>query len=177
MSGISIEVPEEIFDAYFFAEKKVTLRSSPERDFQWEYPYFDYEIQYYNGESLPYAPWNDIEHAVSAILCMWREVEGELATLLKERSSKVEIVMKKGIALYYMLLFWSNAKPVKLHNWIGELENLPIKPVNVKDRLLFVRENIRLYHSYIQLSQLFGEHHKQFAKCISLEKSLRKNSF
>ena len=174
MREVSIEIPEEMFDPYFFLEKRVTLRESIERDFQWEYPYFPFEIQFFNGKNLSYVPWMDSELAVKAILSSWREVERELATLLKKRSNKVESVMKKGIALYYMLMFWSNAKPVKLHNWIGELENLSIKPVNVKDRLCFSRENIRLYHSYIQLSQLFDEHHKQFAKCNALEKSLKK---
>ncbi|SNX68179.1 hypothetical protein SAMN05877753_102388 [Bacillus oleivorans] len=150
-------------------------------DVTWEYedsildsnqlnPSFRYDSAYH--QDLPaLKPWENRENAVQSVVKGWKEVSGAMQTFLKERNSKASLpYMVKGLQLYTMLLFWGNGKPVLLYDLFARLQLLRIKPTNIEDRLSFILERPTLYHSFIQLGELFIETEKQIMKDITIAK-------
>ncbi|MGD6847520.1 YpoC family protein [Rossellomorea aquimaris] len=167
MKELTLSIPLQLNDPFFFPESKVSVDDShiiPDD------PFFAYEILYYNDEVAGSLPWEDHEFFIGFILNSWREGEECLKTLFKKRSKDTLPLMKKSIAQVYMLLFWSNSMPVIL-NSDNTIDNLSIKPVNAAERMSFIRNNPTLFHSFIQLSQLFEEQHKQYAKSLALKRA------
>jgi len=57
----------------------------------------------------------------------------------------------------------------------GKINDYLVKPVNVQERLNFIETKPRLYHSYVQLAELFSEQEKLFAKNKALNKYNKKS--
>ncbi|PFA70068.1 hypothetical protein CN378_01825 [Bacillus sp. AFS015802] len=170
MTGAVLNLPTELRDPFFFTDEKVKMGSQivPSN------PYFAFEILFYSGARLHSLPWLVQGQWIDDIVGGWREEEVYLKSLFKSRSKETTLAMKKGIAQFYMFLFWSNNQPVNLENWGSKVDRLPVKPVNAVERLTFIRENASLFHSYIQLAQLFEEQHKQYAKFLALNQAAKK---
>ncbi|MGM0854415.1 MAG: YpoC family protein [Bacillota bacterium] len=167
MKELTLSIPIQLYDPFFFFESKVRVDAShiiPDE------PFFAYEILYFNEEAPGSLPWEDHELFIGIILKSWREGEECLKTLFKKRSKDTLPLMKKSIAQAYMLLYWSNSMPVILNSDITPIDNLSIKPANAGERMSFIRSNPTLFHSFIQLSQLFEEQHKQYAKSLALKR-------
>jgi hypothetical protein len=160
-------VPQQIHDPYFFTENQVQV--CLERYLEEEY-YFSYEILYFNGGEVENSPWSNRENAVKDVLEYWEMEQEKITELYKSRNKHVHMYVKKGLCLFYMLLFWSNSAPVVLSDWQHNIATLSLKPVNAEERLLFIRQNPKLYHSFVQLKELFQEQHKQFAKGLAISK-------
>ncbi|BCB04496.1 YpoC family protein [Bacillus sp. KH172YL63] len=167
MSMSVLNVPEELKDPFFFTSDVVELDLAV-------HTLFSFEIRHYNGIELDVRPWNQPEDAIPSILSCWKEEEEKLKSLFKSRSKHTGESMKREIAAFLMFLFWSNRQPVQLKDWERKIDSLPIKPVNAAERLSFIRSNASIYHAYVQLSQLFTEHHKLFAKQVALKKYRKK---
>jgi hypothetical protein len=161
MRVVRLNIPAQLTDSFFFEEKEACV--CPERYME-EGNFFGQEILFYNGGEGNDFPWGKEEYAVGEILAAWNEVQVIIKERFTLRDGSERLFMKRGIALFYMILFWSNSRPVVLSDWKRHMEDLSLKPVNIEERLSFIRDNPRLYHSYIQLSELFREQHKQFAK-------------
>ncbi|NQD64525.1 hypothetical protein HP456_01130 [Bacillus haikouensis] len=172
MTAVLLKVPEQLFDPYFFGDNEVYV--CPERYMEEEH-FFAYEVLYYNGIKKKYLPWLYRDKVVKDVIDSWNKEQGTIKEKYKSRDKSVQNHMKKGIALFYMLLFWSNSVPVSLREWHLDCKDLSLKPVNVEERVTFIRQNTKLYHSYVQLTELFQEQYKQVAKdraIINLKKNI-----
>ena len=150
-------------------------------DMTWEYeeslldlhqlkPSFRYDSAYLLN--LPaIKPWEIREKAVPFVVDEWKAAADEIQPLFKERNGKAALpLIVKGLQLYVMLLFWGNGKPAVLYNVPASLSSLRIKPSNIEDRLAFIFEKPSLYHSFVQLGELFIETEKQIMKDMIIAK-------
>ncbi|XXM74208.1 YpoC family protein [Lysinibacillus sphaericus] len=168
MIVVRLNIPVQLSDSFFFEKQEVSV--CPEQYME-EGNFFSQEMLFYNGGGGNDFPWEEEEHAVSEILAAWNEVQDVIKERIALRDGSERLLMKRGIALFYMILFWSNSQPVVLNEWKRKVEELSLKPVNIEERLSFIRDNSRLHHSYVQLSGLFQEQHKQFAKDRAIYRS------
>lgn len=168
MNSSRLKVPQQLADHYFYTENDVFVCLERYLD---EGHFFAYEMLFYSGEEVVHPPWNHRRKMVKDVIAAWNEEEGILIECFRSRDKSVHLHLKKGIALFYMLLFWSNSVPVVLRDWQYYIENLSLKPVNAEERLSFIRQNPKLYHSFVQLKELFQEQHKQIAKDMAINKT------
>ncbi|WP_052948746.1 YpoC family protein [Mesobacillus campisalis] len=116
----------------------------------------------YNGEKEVH-PWEKPEKYIPMLLNEWEKLKEEIGQGHSVRDSiKASGAMEQGIDLFLKFVYWSNRMPVSLP--LENLKTLGAKPVNVEERLKFIMGRPGLYHSYIQLSELMNEQHKQFAR-------------
>lgn len=109
--------------------------------------------------------------AVEDTLRQWSRYKLELSEHFKDRNSEKALpLMEKALELFGKFLFLSNGLDPDSHT----IEDCSIKPVNVKERLDFISSRPKLFHSYIQLAELFAEQQKQYASKIALIKAKNK---
>jgi hypothetical protein len=171
MTALHMKVPQQLSDPFFFEDYEVLV--CPERYME-AGNFFAFEILYYNGEEPEQSPWLQRDNAVKVVIDTWNKEKGTIFEQYKSRDKSVQQNMKKGIALFYMLLFWSNSVPVSLREWHLDCKELSLKPVNVEERVSFIKQNTKLYHSFVQLTELFQEQHKLVAKDRAIN-NLKKN--
>jgi hypothetical protein len=169
-SVIKLPVPNELAHPFFFSHKEIVVKN-PANSFTLS-ENFIYEIFFYNGIQT-IKPWINPEEIIPILFKEWQKVKEQLNVLHHEREQKnIGQNMKKGIGLFIQLLFWSNGRPVQL------VESFPFseidyKPVNVQERLDFIISRPKLFHSFIQLSELMTEQEKHFVKKNILKKASR----
>jgi hypothetical protein len=131
---------------------------------------FLYDILEAAHEAL-YQPWKQPERYLPAVLKQWTENKMNLDQLFKMRNRKdARKPMVDSISLFLDFLFWMNRKPVtKLLDW-DIVEKLDVKPMNIRERLDFMLQKPDLYHSFIQLCELFVEAEKQYVKLLAMKK-------
>ncbi|WP_421379163.1 YpoC family protein [Bacillus salacetis] len=159
----SLSVPKEVMHPLFYTEngEKVNVESQQPDPLN---PVFSYEILFYNNLPVIAKPWEASSYIKKAEM-KWQGIKEELDAAFSARSGdEIKSLMKKGIALFMMYLFWTNAMPSKPAMWKENLDKMNVKPVNVLERLSFVLMHHSLFHSYKQLDQLFIEQLKQYAK-------------
>ena len=127
---------------------------------------------------IPYLEELDLEASeenISLLLAKWDGVRPELETLYRNRDQQSTLqLMKKGIVYFIQFLYCSNDRQVKSKEPIP-LNQLEIKPVNFEERLTYILSRPSLFHSYRQLSELFTEQEKLFAKKNIVKKRLSQN--
>jgi hypothetical protein len=117
----------------------------------------------YNGDKEVH-PWERPEKYIPLLLNEWEKLKEEIAQGHSVRDSiKASGAMEQGISLFLKFVYWSNSMPVSLP--LESLRTIGAKPVNAEERLKFIMDRPALYHSYVQLSELMNEQHKQFARC------------
>lgn len=164
-STIEITIPTQLIDSFFFEtgsvaidHKRVKVWSEPD-----VFRLFPYELAFFQGLES-YQPWLDAGKHIPVLLEKWKRIEGECGEFFAERKTKLTVEpMKEGISLFLTMLYWMHHQPVILQNWQQLVEPLAIKPVNVIERLTFIRQRPASYHAFIQLSELFLELEKQYA--------------
>jgi hypothetical protein len=172
----NIKVPHSFLHPLFFTkDDKIELplpmdATEIENQFM-EHPFlfdiaFKQEIEFYR-------PWEDRNKTVEKLIEKWERNRTVLNKLFENRNRKeARPRMIENISLFFMALFWTNKHPVPaLINWEIDVTELPIKPVNCVERLLYIISAPDHYHSNIQLAQLFDELHKQFRKSVYIEKN------
>ena len=136
---------------------------------------FPFIFDMYQFKKLPLniKPWSRKDEYLKEIIHLWKEKQTAISFVHKERNK--EQIMKEtpgAIALYISFLFWINGTPVyNLNALQSELEKLAWKPVNVTERLSFILNKPYLYHSFVQLNELFTETEKLYVKVKIKEKS------
>jgi hypothetical protein len=121
---------------------------------------------------LNHLTYEEIELKVDRILLQWQQDKIELEEYFKYRDSKKALpVMEKTIKLFREFLYASNGLITSVSN---NIDDCIIKPVNVQERLKFIVSRPRLYHSYVQLGELFAEQEKQYARKVALNKAKKK---
>ncbi|WHX99064.1 YpoC family protein [Neobacillus sp. DY30] len=112
------------------------------------------------------------EENISLLLANWDGVKSELETLYRNRNQQSTLpFMKKGIGYFIQFLYWSNDQQVYSKEPIS-FRLLEVKPVNLEERLTYILSRPNLFHSYRQLSELFTEQVKLFAKKNIVKKRL-----
>jgi hypothetical protein len=112
------------------------------------------------------------EENISLLLGKWDQLRTELETLYRNRDQKSTLqLMKKGIGYFIQFLYWSNDRQVHSKEPIP-FNALELTPVNLEERLTYILTRPNLFHSYRQLSELFTEQKKQFAKKNIVKKRL-----
>lgn len=109
------------------------------------------------------------DRRISQLLLRWEEVKNQLSVHFEERETeKTLIPMEEGIEIFLNLLYITNDC-----GWNKEESNimeLQWKPVNVLERITFIKKRPNLFHSFIQLSELITEQEKQFNKKMAIKK-------
>lgn len=162
---VMLTIPNELKNPFFFSKNEIAVEI-PQEPFRIT-ENFLYELLYYHGISCLH-PWQNPTEFIPLVLDEWEKLEAQLQEQFKVRN-KAGILpkMKKGIGLFIQLLFWSNERPAELKEPLI-FADFSYKPVNVGDRLAFILARPELFPSFSQLSQLFIEQEKLFAKKILL---------
>lgn len=173
-SIIKVHVPRQLEFALFFPESTVSMDLNEMKE--WKHPHtftaFPYDFAFFQGVEA-YRPWEDSEKYAPILLKEWKKIKTECQTLFSERKTKQTLEpMKEGIALFFTFIYWIHNRPVELREWNQIVDVLPIKPVNLVERLAFIIQRPALYHSFVQLSELFHEVEKHYVKSI-IKKSPR----
>ncbi len=113
-------------------------------------------------------PWEMPDQTIPSIMIEWGKIKEELTSRFSKRDQAVGELMKKGIALFYEILYWSNHQPVVLDKQTYESF---IKPINFEERLKFIVARMKNYHSFVQLTELFIEMEKLFWKREIMKKA------
>lgn len=161
-----LTVPTELESSLFFKENSVSIDLNEWKEWKEisSFAAFPYDCVFYSGIE-GYHPWDDYEKHISYLLSEWKKINEECQMLFSERKTKQALEpMKEGIALFLTFLYWIHDEPVQLKGWEEQVKKLSIQPVNLVERLTFIIQRPALYHSYIQLSELFRELEKHYAK-------------
>ncbi|NLP50331.1 YpoC family protein [Bacillus sp. RO1] len=166
-----MKIPESFLHPHFYSNQdSISIKNFDSKDII-EVP-FKYDIAYYLGVAPNQLPWEMTSDSIPHILTGWKEKEILLNSLHEVRDRKEarrQILLP--IAWFLQLLFWMNGQPVRgLTDLKTEVGRLKWKPINVDERLDFVFKKPEMYHSYIQLQQLYNESAKLFYKMKALEK-------
>lgn len=161
---MEINMPEELKHPFFFPNEKFHLKTDNDANT----PFF-YEVLFFSDkEGLK--PWEKPEETVSALLEDWTILKEEIRSLFEKRNKDlIPDLMRKGISYFIELLYWSNEQPSVLSPRIY-YDKLPIKPVNIEERLEFIISRPNLFHSFMQLSELIIEQEKGFKKALAIKK-------
>jgi hypothetical protein len=162
-----VTIPPLIYDSFFFAEKDAELHPDVGKTIYLQ-ELFVHEIAFYCGlETIK--PWEDRERFVPELFQEWERLYEELRKKFSKRSNGETVIpMKHGIGLFIECLYWSNGLPAKsIH--CGQIDELAFKPVNCLERLQFLMRRPNIYPSFVQLSELFEEQKKQFAKILAIK--------
>lgn len=163
--GIILNVPNELKYSFFFTQDVFEIEEL-DVDINLSNP-FVYEVGFYNGLKMP-RPWENPEEVIPYLQEEWKKLKIQLGTIFTTRDIASALVpMKQAIGLFIEMLFWSNAQPVCFP--LNNIQQLEIKPVNIEERIEFIISRPMLYHSYVQLTELFIEQEKHFTKMLLLK--------
>jgi hypothetical protein len=164
---LSIEVPSHFICEPFYSKEDRML----EVDAKNGRSYFAYDILYDVHKDTK-TPWRDVQKDIRPFFEKWETQKEELHMLFSQRKAKKAApYMKQSAAMYISLLFWINGQPVRRLNQLQEdIADLTYKPINCAERLMFLLQQVSSYQSYIQLTELFNELRKQYAKMLIFHK-------
>ncbi|MFT4413055.1 YpoC family protein [Fredinandcohnia humi] len=113
-----------------------------------------------------YQKKNSIDESISELMNNWNNRKEVLSTLFRQRDKdSIQEPMNESIVDYFHFLFWSNEREApNMERCFDIIEQLEYKPMNLKERFDYIRKNPSHYHSFIQLSELYNEQSKQYAK-------------
>ncbi|MDN3016740.1 hypothetical protein PH210_11090 [Paenibacillus sp. BSR1-1] len=110
------------------------------------------------------------DQEVMNILKEWKLVKERLDVSFRSRSFKnIKEWMEKGIELFIQFILKTNDR--SFFQGTLQFDQLETKPINLEERLAFIKARPNLYHSYRQLSELMDEQEKHFAKNTIKKKS------
>ncbi len=129
-----------------------------------------YEAAFHNGLDV-LKPWKIADQTIPGVIHEWGNIKEELTIKFAKRDHvMIEELMRKGIALFYEVLYWSNHRPVVFYE--PRDVNLIIIPINFWERMKFISSRIKNYHSFVQLTELFNEMEKLFWKHQVMKKGV-----
>ncbi|RFU65506.1 YpoC family protein [Peribacillus glennii] len=167
MSGlIRCRIPDELKHPLFFSIEAAEISRDGLQEWSTasDAPYFVYELLYWNGLG-GYRPWEAVQPPLLNIFAQWEGIKQRAGLFFSERKADdARLYMIDGLSLFMSALFWLHNQPVSLNKWKTSIATFPFKPVNTADRLSFILSRPGLYHSFIQLGQLFVELEKQYYK-------------
>jgi hypothetical protein len=169
---ISLHVPSEFLHPLFYQEGE-TIEGKPTVSFplMMKQFYFYYDILA-SRETAEAEPWKNLEQSLQAVVQLWKEEREQLDILFQNRDRKAaREPMIRALSYFLACLYWLNGTRVKgIVNWEEEIDALSIKPINCKERLQFIFAKCDLYHSFVQLGELFDELIKLYYKTLAMNK-------
>ncbi len=163
-----MRVPNEFTHPLFFGEGEII---EEKRDVPFPMMmktiYFYYDIIGFTPH-----PWENMEQSIPDVLQLWKEEKDKLEACFAKRDRRAaREPMIRGLSYFIVCLFWLNGRRTQnVRHWEEEINTLPLKPINCVERLQFIFERCDVYHSFIQLSELFDEVTKLFYKQIVMRK-------
>ncbi|MBE3569914.1 MAG: hypothetical protein IMW92_07305 [Bacillales bacterium] len=172
------ELPIELEDDFFFSRsKQFNENQAPLSTLELEtFPYFHFEMYFYGNDRLQEYPWENPGKYIPLLMKKWEKIREVLVGKFSKREKELKSEMKAGIALFFMLMFWSNSVPVELCNWKQKMDEFHAKPVNGAERLQFIMERPYSYPAFRQIDELFTEQCKQYAKMAAIQKRKQKEA-
>ncbi|WP_242142685.1 MULTISPECIES: YpoC family protein [unclassified Bacillus cereus group] len=163
-----VEIPPEFQCEPFFKESETKIVYTCSQSFEEliQNTYFLFDIE------QKYQPWRKVEKSIPAVLQMWADKKENLSKLFKERKrNEAKAPMVHFSAYLLSILYWMNEKRISsLKDIKQNTEKLKLQPVNFMERYTFIIEQPNHYHSYIQLTQLYIEIEKIYAKNMMIKK-------
>lgn len=175
MMEIIINVPEPFqLQPFYFDGDKISIEDSISFEKGISRNPFIFDLLY-NEKMIRIKPWEQQFDYLPIIFNKWTNEKAEIASRLRNRDKQIILkAMIQHIANFLSALFWLNQHPVtNLKHWKEQVDKLKVKPINSAERISFLLERPAHYHSYIQLSELYDELHKQFEKW-KVQKKTRK---
>ncbi|WP_108671160.1 YpoC family protein [Peribacillus acanthi] len=173
---VKITDEHELFHPFFWGEKSelhLNIFELEEMDVNYDPTSFLYELYHSMRVVEAFKPWESAS-SIELLLEQWQSYYKSLHASFQKRDFELLLpLMKKGIACCFSILFWTNKQPVSLKNWQAMAESFTYKPINFSERMNFILSRPKLFHSFIQLSELMDELTKIYHKSIILNK--RKN--
>jgi hypothetical protein len=169
---ITIPVPSVFHHPLFYSTNSQELTIQFPRSFSegLKIKPFLYDLLEASQKSL-YQPWKQPEKYLPDVLNQWNEYKMLLEQLFEMRNRKdARKPMIHSISLLLDFLCWMNRMPVTQINNLDFVENLEVKPMNIRERLEFMLNRPDLFHSFIQLCELFVEVEKQYVKLLAMKK-------
>ncbi|MFD1738511.1 YpoC family protein [Bacillus salitolerans] len=166
-SRINLLIPCHFQPSLFFNNKEwITINKGEEL----LYEPFLYDIAYYHKISID-KPWENNRALVLKLYDRWTEDKEILKLFFNNRNRQgARPYMIKSLGFFIMFICWSNQQPVlSITDWTTQVSRLPIKPVNMIERLNHIFTSPDHYHSYLQLTQLYEELNKQYQKSFILK--------
>nr|WP_235356955.1 hypothetical protein [Bacillus alveayuensis] len=167
-----LDVPSEFHHPLFYrAGETIEEKTAVSFPLMMKRFYFYYDILASRGMS-GLEPWENIEQSIQAVVQLWKEEREQLQVLFANRNRKAaKEPMLRSLSYFLACLYWLNGTRVKeIVNWEKEIDALSIKPMNCKERLQFIFAKCDLYHSFVQLSELFEELNKLYYKMLVMNK-------
>ncbi|KIL48026.1 YpoC family protein [Jeotgalibacillus campisalis] len=167
-----IELQNRYKNELFFSGDEIEL-ALPLKEGGLFQPYFQPEFQWSQTDQRP--PWEEINYWLPLLKEEWELINDRLTSNFDKNNPAVKQDMVKGFSIFFMMLFWSNGKPVDVNSW--KESSLPFKTtcLNLIERLEFALNNADSYFARIQLNELVLEIHKKSAKKLALQ-SVQKKS-
>lgn len=105
-----------------------------------------------------------------ALIQEWKDETDALAVLFKEKKYKtaVEPMRKYTHNLIELLCLLNHEVDSNLED-CSKLDQFKHAPINIAERVTYIKDNLSQYHAYIQLDALFKEVEKIMAKVEILE--------
>jgi hypothetical protein len=155
----SVQIPATFKHAPFYADKHVLAYDATKS--QTENPYFLYDIAYVQQVELS-RPWENRFIYIQEVIKEWKVTKEEVGELFKKRDRKgARPLVVTYTAQFISMMFWLNERHVEsIDNILVSIQELPIKPLNIEERLQFILQSPDHYHSFIQLRQLYEEFEK-----------------
>lgn len=167
-----VQLPQELVHEKFFFSDRIEIENFITEKWNPDFnpTLFVYDMLYWSG-GQGFQPWQQGFITIPVLFEKWKELADSCRIIFAERrQNEAEMFMKKGMAVFFQVVFWMNEQPVFLHNWHEQINRLSIKPINVAERLSFVDASPAHYASFIQLTELFLEAEKQFYKTLAMKK-------
>lgn len=168
-----VKVPPEFkCNPFFFAQDVIVFQPPLLRGETHQQPAFIYDIVAKEEELLE-APWNSLEDCIPPLFIEWKNQEKILHEQFSIRKvTNAKEVITEWSGRFLSALFWINGRSIQgLTALEADIQKLTYKPVNTSERLLFLLKKPGMYHSFVQLSELYKELQKQYAiKRIRLKK-------
>ncbi|WP_110112358.1 YpoC family protein [Bacillus sp. CGMCC 1.16541] len=162
------KVPPQFYHPLFFSKASVMERCEKKvfKEVMLS-SFFPYDLRL-----QPEEPWKQPQDFVPYVFELWNELETKIALLHKKRQAHAtQMSMKYGVANFISALFWMNGVKVsRLTHLDEDVKELTYKPINIGERIAFIMTKPHLYHSFIQLSELYQELQKLYAKLVIIHK-------
>lgn len=104
------------------------------------------------------------EVQIPELLKKWEQLHADIKVLFEKRDSKnVRVPMEAGIQLLIEFIYLTNDLSLEKASDIA-ISSLSYKPVNIDERLQFLKLRPNIFPSFVQLNELFEEQKKLYAK-------------
>ncbi|MTH52131.1 hypothetical protein GKZ89_01845 [Bacillus mangrovi] len=128
-----------------------------------------FDVLQSENKFVSYSPWKHHEHTVPLLFGYCRDVSARQEDRFRQERGKASPELTGRLfCLFIACLHWAGGQPVS--SLQKEPPNLGTEPLNLRERLGYIKENPLQFHSFIQLNQLVTELEKLYLKKMAMSK-------